>query len=177
MLPNVEIPVVVGSILEADTVSRIKSHRTNFDIVHAWGVLHHTGEMWKAIDICTEFVAPDGLLILSIYNRHWSSFSWKCIKWCYNISPQFVKWLMVKSFYLIIYVAKFLVTGKNPLKKERGMNFYYDIIDWLGGYPYEYASIAEICNYLETNNFTSISVKKAKVPTGCNEFHFAPKAK
>lgn len=171
-LNNRDIPVVVGSILDAETIKNIKAYYEKFDIVHSWGVLHHTGKMWQAIDISCDLVNNNGKLIISIYNKHWSSPAWKFIKWFYNISPNFIKWLMIKIFYVIIYLAKFLVTFKNPLQKDRGMNFYYDIIDWVGGYPYEYASINEISSYLKLKGFELIKAKKADVPTGCNEFIF-----
>jgi len=171
-LKDTTIPVVVGSITEKETVERIKTYNNKFDIVHSWGVLHHTGKMWKSIDICSDLVNNNGELIISIYNKHWSSASWKLIKWFYNISPQFIRWFMIKIFYLIIMIAKFLVTMQNPLKKERGMNFYYDIIDWIGGYPYEYATLDEITDYICKKGYVLISKKKAQVPTGCNEFIF-----
>jgi len=171
-LHNIEIPIVIGSILEENTLNEIRNKNQFFDIVHSWGVLHHTGNMWKAIDLSIDLVADKGYFIIAIYNRHWSSFGWKIIKWFYNVSPKFMKWLLIKFFYVIIFVAKFLVTFKNPLKKERGMNFYYDVIDWLGGYPYEYATVDEIKNYFEKKGFENIKTIKAQVPTGCNEFIF-----
>jgi 2-polyprenyl-6-hydroxyphenyl methylase/3-demethylubiquinone-9 3-methyltransferase len=35
------------------------------------------------------------------------------------------------TFGALIFVAKWAVTRKNPLKKERGMDFWFDMIDWL----------------------------------------------
>lgn len=171
-LKGCSIPTVVGSILEKETIGRIKEIHPKFDIVHSWGVLHHTGDMWKAIDMSAELVADKGLFILSIYNRHWSSASWTFIKWVYNQSPKWVQWLMIQFFYVVIFIAKFLVTMKNPLKKERGMNFYYDIIDWIGGYPYEYASMDEIKSFVSKRGFQIVREKKPVAPTGCNEFTF-----
>ncbi len=171
-LADKQIPVVIGSINETKTVNEIKRICNQFSIVHSWGVLHHTGSMWKSIDISCNLVKSGGWFILAIYNKHWSSILWKYIKWFYNVSPKFIKWLMIKIFYIIIFAAKFLVTFKNPLKKERGMNFYYDIIDWLGGYPYEYATHNEIKDYVEKKGFKMIKSKTPEVPTGCNEFIF-----
>jgi 2-polyprenyl-6-hydroxyphenyl methylase/3-demethylubiquinone-9 3-methyltransferase len=73
-------------------------------------------------------------------------------------------------------VAKFLATGKTPYaKKRRGMSFYYDVVDWVGGYPYEYASIDEIKNFVEKKGFRLMKEVKSPVPTGCNEFIFIRK--
>ena len=84
---------------------------------------------------------------------------------------------MIVLFYPVIWLAKLIVTGKNPLNQERGMDFFYDIIDWLGGYPYEYASRKEIQTFLNQLGFKNIRTIPAQVPTGCNEFIFMTKAK
>jgi len=143
-----------------------------FDVVYAWGSLHHTGEMWKAIENSICFVKDGGLLVLAIYNKHWTSPIWKRIKCFYNISPKFIKLIMIFTFYYLVAIAKFLVTQKNPFRKKRGMNFYYDIIDWLGGYPYEYANRDEIVDFVGKYEFKLVQFNKASVPTGCNEFVF-----
>lgn len=172
-LKEKEIPVVVGSILVDETVQKIKAQKKEgFQVVHSWGVLHHTGEMYKAIDNSMSLVAPKGHFIIAIYNKHWSSLSWLFIKWFYCKSPAWIKKFMIYLFYPIIYLAKFIVTGQNPKKQERGMNFFYDIIDWVGGYPYEYASTKEIISYFEKKGYECIKTIPAKVPTGCNEFIF-----
>ncbi len=142
------------------------------DIVYSWGVLHHTGKMWKAIDIASKLVAPHSLFVIAIYNKHWSSGTWKLVKRFYNAMPKFIQWLMVWIFYIIIAAAKLVVTRKNPFKKRRGMSFYYDVIDWLGGWPYEYAGREEIINHLEKKGFKCVKFVKPPVPTGCNEFVF-----
>ncbi len=171
-LNDVKIPVIIGSILDSEILKQIKSITEYYDIVHSWGVLHHTGSMWSAIDNCCQLVNSKGKFILAIYNKHWSSRCWYFIKKIYNYSPGIIKKLMVYIFYVVIFIAKFLVTFKNPLKKERGMNFYYDIIDWVGGYPYEYASKSEIVTFMEKRGFKLYRFKAAAVPTGCNEYIF-----
>ena len=144
-----------------------------FDIVYSWGVLHHTGKMWQSIINSMKFVKKDGLFVIALYNRHWSSPLWVSIKWFYNISPKFIQWMMVKIFYWIIALAKFLVTGKNPFKKKkRGMDFYHDVVDWIGGYPYEYASKKEVVSFFKKHGFELIKFIQPQVPTGCNEFIF-----
>lgn len=79
---------------------------------------------------------------------------------------------MIYFFYVVIYIAKFLTTFQNPLKKRRGMSFYYDVIDWIGGYPYEYASTKEITEYIEKFGFKVVKINKTIGMTGCNEFVF-----
>lgn len=168
------IPVVVGSILDPKVVSQVRNANGGnlFEVVHSWGVLHHTGNMDVAIAHATSLVAPGGHFILAIYNRHWSSPAWKIIKHLYVRSPRWLQKIYIGIFYPIIYAAKWIVTGKNPLGQERGMNFYYDVIDWVGGYPYEYASINETSRTVEAFGFRLLKARPARVPTGCNEFIF-----
>jgi 2-polyprenyl-6-hydroxyphenyl methylase/3-demethylubiquinone-9 3-methyltransferase len=144
-----------------------------FDIVYSWGVLHHTGDMEGAIDRASQCVAADGLFVIAIYNKHWSSGVWKQIKGFYNISPKLIQRLMIWCFYIVIAIAKMIVTRKNPFtKKKRGMSFYYDVVDWVGGYPYEYAGKEDIVNPMKKKGFTLVKFVKAAVPTGCNEYVF-----
>ena len=36
------------------------------------------------------------------------------------------------------------------------MDFYYDVIDWVGGYPYEYATREEITARLQPHGFRAL---------------------
>jgi 2-polyprenyl-6-hydroxyphenyl methylase/3-demethylubiquinone-9 3-methyltransferase len=143
-----------------------------FDLVYAWGSLHHTGAMWQAIRNTLMHVSPGGTLVLAIYNKHLTSPAWQAIKWFYNQLPSIGQRFMAFPFAAIIYVAKFLVTRRNPLDKERGMDFWYDVIDWIGGYPYEYATRDEIEAFMREQGFILRRFVPAQVPTGCNEFVF-----
>jgi 2-polyprenyl-3-methyl-5-hydroxy-6-metoxy-1,4-benzoquinol methylase len=172
---SLDIPVVIGSILDADVVSRISglvAPRTGFSIVHSWGVLHHTGNMKKAIENASSLVDDNGYLVLAIYNKHWTSPAWRFIKWVYCFSPAWLQAALNRLFFPVIAFAKFCVTGRNPFVKNRGMDFYYDVIDWIGGYPYEYASGKELEALLAPMGFRCVKFEPAEVPTGCNEFVF-----
>lgn len=147
-------------------------HLPQSDIVYSWGVLHHTGQMYRAIELASRLTKPGGLFVIAIYNRHLTSPVWGAIKWAYNHSAPVVQHLMYWLFYGIIYVAKLAVTRRNPLQKARGMDFHHDVIDWIGGYPYEYASIDEIVQFVSRLGFTLRRVVPAEVGTGCNEFVF-----
>ncbi len=169
-----KVPVVIGSVLVDSIVGRLRgaSGGAGFDIVHSWGVLHHTGNMRRAFRNTAALVKPEGHLVIAIYNRHWSSPLWRAIKWGYCKAPSWIKKAMIGAFVPIIALAKFAVTGSNPLRQERGMDFYYNVIDWVGGYPYEYASCSELVRMVENLGFRCIRQVDAKVPTGCNEFVF-----
>ena len=173
-LPNHRIPTVIGSILNDAVVSELRalSGGEGFDIVHSWGVLHHTGDMRRAIANAASLVRPGGHFVIAIYNRHWSSLPWFCVKRLYCYSPGWGRRLMIGVLYPVIWLAKLLVTGENPKKMERGMDFYYNVVDWVGGYPYEYASMAQTQTLVESLGFECVCVIPARVPTGCNEFIF-----
>ncbi|RMG29913.1 MAG: class I SAM-dependent methyltransferase [Methanobacteriota archaeon] len=164
------IDIRVGSILDDEIVKDLKKNM--FDVVHSWGVLHHTGSMWVAIDNVCSLVRDGGFLIIAIYNKHWSSPLWKMIKLIYCKSPSFVQKALIWLFFPVIFFAKFLVTGKNPLKMKRGMDFFYNVVDWVGGYPYEYASPEEIISYVSSKGYRLVRISPSCVPTGCNEYIF-----
>ena len=161
----------IASILDEE-FSNNQNSQNRYDIVHSWGVLHHTGRMYEAITNASNLVKNEGYFVISIYNKHWSSPVWRRIKWFYNKSPASVQKLLIGGFYIIIYIAKFIVTGKNPKNEQRGMDFLHNVVDWIGGYPYEYASINEITKFVNILGFDTLKVISAKVPTGCNEFVF-----
>jgi len=159
----------VGDVLDDVFLAQLGT----FDIVYAWGTLHHTGAMWKAVRKAASLVkAENGMFVVAIYNHHWTSPIWKQIKRFYNLSPCPVRWLLNYLFGALIYVAKWAITHRNPLNKERGMDFWYDVIDWLGGYPYEYARVADIVRFVQPLGFQLEQIVRPSVSTGCNEFVF-----
>lgn len=168
-----DIPLIVGSILDPETDEKLRSlANCGFDIVHAWGVLHHTGDMRRAIRLAAAHVSPRGHLVVAIYNRHWSSPAWRRIKSLYCRLPQSARKPMVRVFYPMIWIAKLAVTRQIPTRKKRGMDFYYDVVDWVGGYPYEYASAEEVQSIMRDSGFECVRHRAPQVLTGCNEFLF-----
>lgn len=169
-----EIELVVGSILDRDTQARLRRSAPGggYDVVHAWGVLHHTGDLAGATRAAADLVAPGGHLILAIYNRHWSSPAWRRIKRLYNVLPPTGRRALVALLYPVIWLAKLIATGRDPKRQQRGMAFYYDVVDWVGGYPYEYATPAEVRAVVEPRGFECPRVHPPRVPTGCNELVF-----
>ena len=153
------------SILDDDSISRLGK----FDVVYAWGSLHHTGNMWKAIKNSADLVKNGGILWLSIYNKHFTSPIWKNIKQRYNRSSEFGKTILV-YFFAGIFFLESLVSFKNPFEKMRGMDFIHDVVDWVGGYPYEYASPDEVIKRIEGEGFRTKRFVPTSGHTGCNEF-------
>jgi 2-polyprenyl-6-hydroxyphenyl methylase/3-demethylubiquinone-9 3-methyltransferase len=129
-----------------------------FDIVHSWGVLHHTGDMDTAIRRAANLVRPDGLLVLALYRRTPMCGFWRWEKRLYAHAGKPVQAVM-RAAYKAVYGAGLLATGRNPVgyartyKTRRGMDWSHDVHDWLGGYPYESISPADIRRLLEELGF------------------------
>jgi 2-polyprenyl-6-hydroxyphenyl methylase/3-demethylubiquinone-9 3-methyltransferase len=124
---RVNIPIITGSILEAATLQRAQEASPDggtYDVVHSWGVLHHTGNMKAAVCNAARLVKPGGYFVVALYNRHWSSRAWLMIKYTYCKVPLAVQRLMVKALMPVIYIAKWIVTRENPRKQSRGMDFF-----------------------------------------------------
>jgi 2-polyprenyl-6-hydroxyphenyl methylase/3-demethylubiquinone-9 3-methyltransferase len=173
--PPSSLPVVVGSILDSSTVASLRalaaaSGAPGFDVVQSWGVLHHTGDMRAALRSAGSLVNPGGHFVIAIYNTHWSSPAWRVLKRAYVAAPRFAQKALIALLSPVIILAKFAVTRQNPLHQERGMDFRHDVVDWVGGYPYEYATIEQIEAFLHSEGFEMQRAIAATVPTGCNQF-------
>jgi 2-polyprenyl-3-methyl-5-hydroxy-6-metoxy-1,4-benzoquinol methylase len=154
-----------GSILNNNFTSKLGK----FDIVYAWGVLHHTNKMWDAIKNSAKLVNKNGYYYIAIYNRvegiRGSNF-WSRVKRLYNTSPAIGKYAFEMIYILACFVVN-LMKLRNPIKKiknyksGRGMDWRTDITDWLGGYPYEFATVEEIFNFMKTyfSNFNLVNIK------------------
>jgi SAM-dependent methyltransferase len=160
----------VGSILDPHMLAELL-RQGPFDIVHSWGVLHHTGDMKQALINAKSLVKPKGRLVLALYTHHWTSPYWLVVKKLYNNSPSFLKTILISIFYPTLRLVWFFVGTRKLNEAPRGMNFYHDVIDWIGGYPYEYASIEEI-KKIVGSAFKLEKIVPAIVPTGNNQFVF-----
>lgn len=165
--------LIHGSILDKVTVDKLHFQAPGgYDVVHSWGVLHHTGAMYQAIQNASNLTSNGGYLILALYNAHWSSCIWKYIKKVYNLAPYYLKKAMEIFFVPIIFTAKMVCEKKVRFNKERGMDFMHDLIDWIGGYPYEYASRQSMAEFASCQGLTLLRFNPASTPTGCNKFVF-----
>jgi hypothetical protein len=123
------------------------------DIVYSWGVLHHTGEMWKAIENAALPIAPNGVFYIALYTSDVytarSPAKWLEIKQRYNRAGPLRKRMMEWGHALHETILPALIRGRNPLTilsgsdQDRGMTYWTDVKDWLGGWPMEFAGISE----------------------------------
>lgn len=166
-----------GSALDPDYLERLGT----FDIVYSWGVLHHTGDMWRAIDLATRRVSPGGICFIAIYNDQgaWSR-RWARIKRFYCSGP--VGRAIVTAVAIPYWVGRNLladlVWGRNPLRRyreysrRRGMSVVHDWFDWLGGYPFEFAKPEAILDFCRSRGFELQRLTTVGGSVGCNEFVF-----
>ncbi|OGT14850.1 MAG: hypothetical protein A3J49_10860 [Gallionellales bacterium RIFCSPHIGHO2_02_FULL_57_16] len=166
-----------GSVLDRDYLEGLGQ----FDVVYSWGVLHHTGAMWLGIENAIGRVAGgEGKLFIAIYNdQGWKSHFWWFVKFFYNQLPRVLKVpfvttaMAITNFLVIIkYTLKFKpMTAIAPLlrtRRERGMSAKYDEIDWIGGFPYEFASLETLTAYFKARGFSVINAKR-NTGLGCSE--------
>ena len=158
-----------------------------FDIVYSWGVLHHTGDMWTALKNVISLVNSGGTLFISLYNNQGiMSRIWNYHKKNYNSLPQYLKGLYafmvmgvreVKSFLgnLILLRPMRYINYWRSSTQERGMSHYHDMIDWIGGYPFEVSKPEEIFEFFYNNGFELKKLKTCGGGLGCNEFVFQKK--
>jgi 2-polyprenyl-3-methyl-5-hydroxy-6-metoxy-1,4-benzoquinol methylase len=163
-----------GSVLDEEYLNSLGQ----FDIVYSWGVLHHTGAMWQALDNASHLVTSHGRLLIAIYDETPSSHRWQSIKYIYTRLPKVLKSLMLVLFFIRSWGLKIMLDlmRGNSLRtwqsygKERGMSPWYDLVDWVGGYPFEVATADSIFDFYRTRGFKLLRLKLQR--GGCNEFVF-----
>ena len=172
-----------GSALDRDYLASLGT----FDVAYSWGVLHHTGRMAEALENAALPVAARGKLFIAIYNDLGSRTArWRLIKRTYNRLPRALR----PAFTALVaapneakaaaraclegdafgYVRSWTAVG------DRGMSRWRDIVDWVGGYPYEAATPEQIFDFYEARRFRLIAMKCGGVGLGCNEFVFVREA-
>ena len=155
----------------------------HFDIVYSWGVLHHTGDMWQALDNVVPLLRkPDGKLFIAIYNDLGGlTRRWHAIKKQYVSSNAAVRWLILVTLFTLDQTRLSLgqlarLQNPNPLprwreyKRNRGMSVWRDFVDWVGGYPYETAKPEQIFDFYKNHGFSLEFLRTGGL--GCNEFVF-----
>lgn len=179
--------VLEGSLTDRDFLNSLGQ----FDVVYCWGVAHHTGAMWHCIEGLLPLVKPGGSIVLAIYNDQlYISRIWRGVKRIYQLLPKFLRplyvaaigaWEFFKRLVVTILASLLrLVTLRNPLvpflnwaqeTQKRGMHDWYDLVDWVGGWPYEVAKPEDIFRFLRDRGF--VLKEMTTCPGyGCNEFVF-----
>lgn len=166
-----------ASVLDTDYLGSLG----RFDFVYSWGVLHHTGAMWQALENVVSLVAPGGKLFIAIYNDQGKgSRRWLVVKQVYNRLPAYLRFLVLWPAVIRIWaptMLKDIVRGKpfrtwrDYAQTSRGMSPWRDVVDWVGGYPFEVAKPQEIVDFYQKRGFVLDKLITCN-GYGCNEFVF-----
>ena len=166
-----------GDALDEEYLSRYEEH----DIVYSWGVLHHTGNMYKALENAGNKVKIGGKLFIAIYNDQGAqSAFWKKEKKLFNQLPDALKVLVSGIFFLGLWTVNTIVDfiRRKPFdhwknyKKKRGMSPWHDAVDWVGGYPFEVAKPEEIFEFYQKRGFVLEKMSTKGGGNGCNQYVF-----
>jgi len=167
-----------GSVLDAEYLRSLGS----FDVVYSWGVLHHTGAMYEAIRKASERVVPGGLLVVALYRKTRLCPLWTIEKRWYNgASPAAQR--RARGAFLALMRLAYLVAGRDfqahvaGYASMRGMSFWHDINDWMGGYPYESITPAEAESFLSSLGFVRVEswtrgYTMGFLGSGCDEYTY-----
>jgi len=189
--------IMAGSALDPQFLASLGT----FDVVYSWGVLHHTGQMWRAIDLVQARVEPGGLFWIALYNDQGGiSDRWKRVKQLHQACPP-----ALRTAYVIlvggIWAAWRVLCLRVPIKlvglllgkpkpapsfqphvhdipadakaqRQRGMHWWYDLVDWIGGWPFEVASPEAVLQFLQSRGFEIVDLMTVGGGLGCNEFIF-----
>lgn len=153
-----------GSVLDTDFIRSLGT----FELVYSWGVLHHTGQMWQAIANAATCVTPGGYLFIAIYAKGAQYPEHLALKQRYHDASVSGKRKMEFDWILNQYNHR-VRQGLSPegwwnQGLERGMDPYVDLVDWLGGLPYEVATLEELGEFLGALNIDIL--KQHREPEG-----------
>lgn len=166
-----------GSVLDEAYMDSLST----FDVVYSWGVLHHTGDMWQAMGNAARSVAPGGLLALAIYNDQGQiSRNWRALKLLYLRLPRPLKiailwpaflYLRGPALTLDILRGRPLASWRSYVAR-RGMSPWRDIVDWVGGYPFEVARPEEVLDFCRSLGLSLIKLRTCGGKLGNNQYVF-----
>jgi 2-polyprenyl-6-hydroxyphenyl methylase/3-demethylubiquinone-9 3-methyltransferase len=169
-----------GSVLDRDYLAGLGK----FDVVYSWGVLHHTGAMWEALSNVASLVVEEGRLCLAIYNDQGRPTTiWKKVKKAYCAAPEPLRTGVLLLAFARLWgptMVRDLLTGqpgataRNYSKGSgRGMSPWRDVVDWVGGYPFEVAKPEEIFHFYRDRGFRLDQLHTCAGGLGCNQFVFS----
>ena len=163
----------------------------SFDVTYSWGVLHHTGNMYEALARAAAMTASSGLFVFALYRKTWLCRPWTIEKRWYAAASA-KRQEFARRIYIRLFKMRLLISGGNfaayveKYRSNRGMNFYHDVHDWMGGYPYESISSREIDKFMTSTGFQALRLFLSNRPkilgrsvgffgSGCDEYVYVRK--
>jgi 2-polyprenyl-6-hydroxyphenyl methylase/3-demethylubiquinone-9 3-methyltransferase len=159
-----------------------------YDVVYSWGVLHHTGDLHRALRSAATLVAPSGQFVFAVYSRTPLCWFWKLEKRWYSRATPTAQ-ARARSLYVALFRMLYPIRHRDSFSEfvanyganygqMRGMDFYHDIHDWLGGWPYESISPAETERFMQGLQMRQVRAFVRKrtlglLGSGCDEYVYA----
>ncbi|BCX02582.1 MAG: SAM-dependent methyltransferase [Candidatus Roseilinea sp.] len=134
-----------------------------FDVVYSWGVLHHTGDLLNALRSAAAMVSIGGRFVFALYRRTWLDWFWQREKrWYASASSETQR--RARAVYAVLLRFRLWATGRSfrryvdEYRTKRGMDFYHDVHDWMGGWPYESIEPDEVDMLMHKLGFASVAI-------------------
>lgn len=152
----------------------------SYDVVYSWGVLHHTGDLWRAMERAASLVRPGGLFAFALYRATSCDAFWTWEKrWYTRATP--AAQAFARFLYRAAYRVNCLAKGESyaalraGYATSRGMDFEHDIRDWLGGHPYQATLAPEVEAFMAARGFKPVRVfalpkGRGLLGSGCDEY-------
>jgi hypothetical protein len=124
-----------------------------------------------------------GQLFIAIYNdQGFKSHVWWLVKYLYNRLPRPLNTIYAYSLGLLTHILNIIkytlllkpMVAIKPLlnyRRKRGMSVMHDLIDWIGGFPFEFATYDLLVHYMRRRGFELVDGKPA-TSLGCHELVF-----
>ena len=178
--PKADAQFTIDSVFEMTT----QTHG-GYDLVYSWGVLHHTGDMRRALTVAASLVRPGGTFMVALYRKTAFCGVWRVIKRWYASATPISQQRARKAYTLLLSLA-FKLLGRDfgdyvrNYSRNRGMDFHNDVHDWMGGYPYE-SIRPEECHTLFAELGFQLELEFVQIPkrylsglfgSGCDEYTY-----
>jgi 2-polyprenyl-6-hydroxyphenyl methylase/3-demethylubiquinone-9 3-methyltransferase len=137
--------------------------------------------MWRALDLVAARVAPGGKLAIALYNDQgrWSRV-WTAVKRAYCGLPAPLPSVVLGAVAARAWGPRILLDALrlDPLRTwrsyraTRGMSPWRDLVDWVGGYPFEVSTPAQVFDFFKARGFALRRLMTVAGAHGCNQFTF-----
>jgi SAM-dependent methyltransferase len=164
--------VTQGSVLDAGFMESLDKA----DVVYSWGVLHHTGGMWRALELAAGRMKDEGVMFIALYTTDGMTEHWKRVKHRHVHSGQMRRrWIEWNYAARVLTLALFFQrkmpwTVIREYSSGRGMDFMVDVRDWVGGYPFETATPQEVVRFGREK--LGVALSNIKTGEACTEYLF-----
>ncbi|MGH2498745.1 MAG: class I SAM-dependent methyltransferase [Candidatus Limnocylindria bacterium] len=164
-----------GSVLDVGYLATLG----HFDVVYSWGVLHHTGAMWQAMDNLPMLLPADGTVFVALYNdQGWPSRVWWWVKRLYGATPRWLRWVILGPVAIRIWGPRMIYDclRLRPFQtwrsyaKHRGMSPWHDLVDWSGGFPFEVCRPEAVLAWGRRHGLVLERMTTCGGGLGCNQF-------